>query len=127
MIDPTWDNIRRDIERIFSEPQNNGVELELANLITIDSYLQHAPAPASNGVDDLLNRLRVAFTEYSQTTAAHIQQRTSQNENEVTDDLDDILDLLEALLALIWSGITSAEGKRHYKVFIKDAVEKYKV
>ena len=90
-----------------------------SNLITIDGYLQRNPAPASNGVDDLLNRLRAAFVVYGDTKRDHIEAATSQNEAECTDDLEDIFDVLDELFALIWSGITCDKEKRAYSRFFK--------
>ena len=98
----------------------------MANLIIISGYLQNNPAPASNGVDDQLNWLRAAFIEYSQTTAAHMQQRTTQNESVNVDDLDDVLDELESIIAFVYGSIASDESKRHFNVFVLDLGKKYK-
>ena len=123
MIDPTWYSISDDIDRILSKPHYENMESELAALITIDGYLQRTPAPASNGVDDLLNRLRAAFVNYSDTKRDHIEAATSQNEVECADDLEDIFDILDELFALIWSGITCDKEKTAYKRFINQHIE----
>ena len=119
MIHDSWYTAVQDIDKVLSQQHNEGMESILANLITIDGYLQRNPAPASNGVDDLLNRLRTAFVVYGDTKRDHIEAATSQNERECVDDLEDIFDILDELFALIWSGITCDKEKRAYSRFFK--------